>query len=174
MQKAVKKQVLVNAFGFTKTCFVLVLLGPPETYLPKHVFFNHEQKVRRKLASPVRDKNSQNIAYWYKTYIRRNKKNKKSFGRLKASALEDKKYYKVECENKNMPSSYVGVSQLSSIPTHVSRMTYSFLVIRAFPMCGTVQFRPKPGMYQVPTYVHSCHGLLPPTTNHKQENHGRI
>ena len=140
-KNAVIKQVLVNAFGFTKTCFVLVLLGPPKAYLPKHVFFNHERKVRRKLASPVRDKNSQNIAYWYKTYIRQNQK--KSFGRLQASALEDKKYYKVECENKNMPSSYVGVSQFSSIPTHVSRMTYSFLVIRAFHNVWNCTVSPK-------------------------------
>jgi len=35
----VKKQVLVNAFGFTKTCFVLALLGPPKTCRPKLVFF---------------------------------------------------------------------------------------------------------------------------------------
>ncbi len=28
-------------------------------------------------------------------------------------------------------------------------------------------------MYQVRTQTHSRHGLLPPTTNHKQENHGR-
>ena len=28
-------------------------------------------------------------------------------------------------------------------------------------------------MYRVRTLAHSCHGLLPPTTNHKQENHGR-
>jgi hypothetical protein len=83
-----EKQVLENTFGFTKKYFVLVLLGPPKTYQPKHVFFlNHKPKVRRKLTSPIRDKNSQNIAYWYKTYIRRNKKNKKSFGRLQASAL---------------------------------------------------------------------------------------
>ena len=29
-------------------------------------------------------------------------------------------------------------------------------------------------MYRVRTSAHSHHGLLPPTTNHKQENHGRI
>ena len=32
-KNAVKKQVLVNAFGLTKTCFVLVLLGSPKTCL---------------------------------------------------------------------------------------------------------------------------------------------
>jgi hypothetical protein len=29
-------------------------------------------------------------------------------------------------------------------------------------------------MYRVRTSAHSRHGLLPPNTNHKQENHGRI
>jgi hypothetical protein len=44
-----------------KTCFVL----------------NHEPKLLPKLALPIGDENSQNIAYWYKTYIRRNQKKAK-------------------------------------------------------------------------------------------------
>ena len=36
-RKRGEKQVLVNTFGFTKKCFVSVLLGPPKTYQPKHV-----------------------------------------------------------------------------------------------------------------------------------------
>jgi hypothetical protein len=52
--------------------------GLPKTCRPKLVFFSsHEPKLLPKLASPIRDKNSQNIAYWYKTYIRRNPKKEK-------------------------------------------------------------------------------------------------
>ena len=43
-KNAVIKQVLVYAFGFTKTCFVLVLLGPPKAYLPKYVFLIMNEK----------------------------------------------------------------------------------------------------------------------------------
>ena len=64
--------------------------GPPRG-LPnlstKTFFLGHEQKLLPKLASLIRDENSRNIAYWYKTYKRQNqKKEKKSFGRLQASA----------------------------------------------------------------------------------------
>jgi hypothetical protein len=40
-------------------------------------FLSHEPKLLPKLASPMRDENSQNIAYRYKTYIRRNQKKRK-------------------------------------------------------------------------------------------------
>jgi hypothetical protein len=64
-----KSKVLVNAFGFTKTCFVSAR-GASQNFFTKTVFFlSHEPKLRPKLVSPIRDKNSQNIAYWYKTYI---------------------------------------------------------------------------------------------------------
>jgi hypothetical protein len=39
-KNAVKKQVLVNHFGFTKTCFVLVLQGTSQNFLPKLFFFS--------------------------------------------------------------------------------------------------------------------------------------
>ena len=73
-KNAVIKQVLVNLFGFTKTCFVSALQGSSQNLSTKTFFLNHEPKLRRKLASPIRDENSQNITYWYKTYIPRNKK----------------------------------------------------------------------------------------------------
>ena len=84
-----ESKVLVNLFGFTKTCFVLVLQGASQNFSTETCFFfNHEPKPLPKLASPIGDENSQNVAYWYKTYIRRNqKKGKKSFGKLQASAL---------------------------------------------------------------------------------------
>jgi hypothetical protein len=89
---SVIKQVLVTTFGFTKTAFVLVLQGSSQNLSTKTFcfgfFLSHEPKLLPKLASPIRDENSQNIAYRYKTYIRRNqKKRKKSFGRLQGSAL---------------------------------------------------------------------------------------
>jgi hypothetical protein len=90
-KNAVITQVLVTPFGFTKTCFVLVLQGSSQNLSTKtfcfDFFLNHEPKHQRKLSSPIRDENSQNIAYRYKTYIRRNqKKRKKSFGRLQGTA----------------------------------------------------------------------------------------
>ncbi len=51
--------------------------GLPKLSTETCFFLNHEPKLLPKLASPIRDKNCQNIAYWYKTYIRRNKKEKK-------------------------------------------------------------------------------------------------
>jgi len=45
-KNAVKKQVLVNtSFGFTKTCFISVLLGPPKTYRPKHDFYWYKTNI---------------------------------------------------------------------------------------------------------------------------------
>jgi hypothetical protein len=54
-------------------------------------FLSHELKHQQKLALPIGDKNSQKIAYWYKTYLRQKKKREKSFGRLQAPALESKR-----------------------------------------------------------------------------------
>ena len=75
---SVIKQVLVTTFGFTKTGFVLVLQGSSQNLSTKTFcfgfFLSHEPKLLPKLASPIRDENSQNIAYRYKTYIRRNQK----------------------------------------------------------------------------------------------------
>ena len=72
---SVIKQVLVTTFGFTKTGFVLVLQGSSQNFSTETCFFlSHEPKLLPKLASPIRDENSQNIAYRYKTYIRRNQK----------------------------------------------------------------------------------------------------
>jgi len=75
------KQVLVTTFGFTKTGFVLVLQGSSQNLSTKTFcfgfFLSHEPKLLPKLASPIRDENSQNIAYRYKTYIRRNQKKRK-------------------------------------------------------------------------------------------------
>ncbi len=67
--------------------------GASQNLLTKTCFFlNHEPKLLPKLASPIRDKNSQNIAYWYKAYIQRNPtKSKISFSRLQASALDHSK-----------------------------------------------------------------------------------
>ncbi len=46
-------------------------------------FFSHKPKYPPKLASPIRNKNSQKIASWYNSYIWREQKNmKKVFGRL--------------------------------------------------------------------------------------------
>ena len=39
-KNAVIKHVLVTPFGFTKTCFVLVLQGTSQNFLPKLVFFS--------------------------------------------------------------------------------------------------------------------------------------
>jgi len=98
------KQVLVTTFGFTKTGFVLILQGSSQNLSTKTFcfgfFLSHEPKLLQKLASPIRDENSQNTAYRYKTYIRRNKKKrkkrKKSFGRLQGSAL---RYAPEKCGN---------------------------------------------------------------------------
>jgi len=65
-----ESKVLVNRFGFTKMCFVSVLKGLPKLSTETCFFLSHEPKLLPKLASPIRDENSQNIAYWYKTYIR--------------------------------------------------------------------------------------------------------
>jgi len=43
--------------------------GLPKLVDQKMFFLNHEPKLLPKLASPIREKNCQNIAYWYKTYI---------------------------------------------------------------------------------------------------------
>jgi hypothetical protein len=59
-----------NQNSSTKTCFS----------------FSHKPKCQQKLALLIGDKNSQKIAYWYKTYTRQKKR--KSFGRLQALALQ--------------------------------------------------------------------------------------
>ena len=52
--------------------------GVPEQQGDRTGFFlSHELKHRRLFASPIGDKNSQNIASGYKIYIRRNKKKSK-------------------------------------------------------------------------------------------------
>ena len=80
-KNSVIKQVLVTPFGFTKTCFVLVLQGSSQNLSTKTFcfgfFLSREPKLLPKLASLIRDENSQNIAYRYKTYIRRNQKKRK-------------------------------------------------------------------------------------------------
>ena len=93
LQKLGDKTSFGNSFWIYQNMFCF---GTPRV-LPKLVhqnflffgfFLSHEPKLLPKLASPIRDENSQNIAYRYKTYIRRNqKKRKKSFGRLQGSAL---------------------------------------------------------------------------------------
>ena len=42
-------KVLVNDFGFTKTAFVLVLLGPPKTCQPKRFFSVTNQNINQNL-----------------------------------------------------------------------------------------------------------------------------
>ena len=87
------KQVLVTTFGFTKTGFVLVLQGSSQNLSTKTFcfgfFLSHEPKLLPKLASPIRDENSQNIAYRYKTYIRRNQKKTKKV----SVGCKDRHYY---------------------------------------------------------------------------------
>jgi hypothetical protein len=53
-----KSKVLVNAFGFTKTCFVSALVGPPKTFLPKLFFFsvtnqNFDQNLYRQSETKI-------------------------------------------------------------------------------------------------------------------------
>jgi hypothetical protein len=50
-RKRGEKQVLVNTFGFTKKCFVSVLLGPPKTYQPKHVFLQTKSSTKTHIAN---------------------------------------------------------------------------------------------------------------------------
>ena len=85
-------------------------------------------------------------------------------------------------------SSFSGVPRrrfLESLSRYESKMVSRIL----WCMRNSVEYsglRPKQGyrstgtkknvcrMYRVRTPAHSRHGLLPPNTNHKQENHGRI
>jgi hypothetical protein len=80
-----KSKVLVNHFGFTKTCFVLVSYskGPPKTFLPKLFFFsvtnqnfveNSHHRSETKIAKT-------SLTSTKPTYVKI-KKEKKSFGRL--------------------------------------------------------------------------------------------
>jgi hypothetical protein len=46
-----------------------------------------------------------------------------------------------------------------------------FTIFPSFVASGTKKYVCR--MQQVRTLTHSHHGLLPPTTNHKQENHGQ-
>jgi hypothetical protein len=48
--------------------------GLPKLVNQKMLVLNHEPTLLHKLALAIREKNSQHIAYWYKTYIRRNPK----------------------------------------------------------------------------------------------------
>ncbi len=51
--------------------------GKPKLFNQNVFFLSHEPKCRQKLASPIGGENSQKIAYWYKTYTRQKKRERK-------------------------------------------------------------------------------------------------
>jgi hypothetical protein len=83
-----ESKVLVNRFGFTKTCFVLALQGASQNFLPKLVFFsvtnqNFYQNSHRQSETKIA---KTSLTGTTPTYVEI-KKREKSFGRLQASAL---------------------------------------------------------------------------------------
>ena len=72
---------MVNHFWISQNLLCFGRSGASENFSTKSGFFlSHERKLRRKLTSPNKAKNTQIIACWYITYIRRNrKKGKKVF-----------------------------------------------------------------------------------------------